>query len=136
NTPARSDQAAHPAVVVRPAAELQVREVGVQLFSHRTSGTIAHGQVEVTGLELTDRGDHSRSAAGEHLGDGAVCHALLHLSERDRPFVHLPAVVGDDLQDGPAGDTLQDGAGQLRVVHGTVTGDQEHVHPAELFEVG
>ncbi|MPM39352.1 hypothetical protein SDC9_85985 [bioreactor metagenome] len=118
----------HPAV-------LDVEQVLADTHGDRAGGAVTDHVLLVAVLEGADRGDHRRGAAGERLGDLPTADPGEHLVDRDALLDRLEAALTRQLEDRPAGDAGQDGAGQLRGVQAPVPGDQEAVHPAELLDV-
>ena len=94
--------------------------------------------VPTTGvLHGAHRGDHGGGAAGQHLGEHAGVRGLLPLLDGDAALVDGVAQVPGDLDQGVAGNTRQQGAGELR---GDDLGvlplaeDEHEVHATHLLD--
>src|SRR5680860_1521541 len=125
-----------PAVPVGHAAVLNVGELLAKSHRDLSGRGIGIPNANAVTLELADRGDHGSGSARENLGDVAGFDAEAPLLERHLALLHGHAPVAGELHDAVAGDAFQNRAGELRRHERVLPVHEEHVHSAELVDVG
>src|SRR3954468_2571848 len=129
-----SDHPVHPAEGVLGASVLDVPQPAADALGEGPRGP-AVTDLPATPLERPHRGDHGGGAAGEHLADPARCHTLTPLVDGDAALLDRVAELAAELDDGVAGDPLEDGSRGLRGHDAAVVAYEVEVHAAELLDV-
>ncbi len=127
--------AVHPAVLVLGHPALDAQQGLPQPQGDRPRRAVAVGPGVRLGLDVADGRDHRGGAAGEDLGQRTGRGVLAPLLEGDGALLGGVAEVPGDLEEGVAGDALQDGAGERRG-DDPVAVDEGDVHAAALLDLG
>src|SRR4051812_13771926 len=130
-----SAQLVHPAVRVLPDTALDAEQGLAQLQGDLAGRAVAVGPGVRLRLDMADRRDDRGGAAGEDLGEGAGGRVGAPLVQGDDTFLGGVAEVAGDLEEGVAGDALEDRAGERRR-DDPVAVDEGDVHRAGLLDLG
>ena len=123
-------------------AELDAEQLVAQFAGELAGAAVGDGDIELLGLEATDRGDDGGGTASEHLGDFAGLDVLEQLVEGNHGLDYVVALVLQQLNQGATGHTRQNVTGQGFIEQGIPQSErliklnQIAIHQMSILETG